>query len=523
MPPARNTIPSRFRRIGRRRTRPQLEAPTRTPATPSSLDARGRWLTLSAVVFAVFMTTLDNTVVNVALPSIQADLHLSLSGLAWVVNAYVLSFAVLLLTGGRLADSFGRRRAFLIGLGAFTAASLLAGLAPSAGVLIAARILQGAGAALMTPPTLAIIGHAFPDEQQRGTAIGLWGGAAALAAALGPVIGGLLAQHIDWSWIFYINVPVGVVGLAVGARYIPESRDPDAGKRLDIPGLVLSTGALFSLTYALIKANDLGWTSPTTVVLLTLAAIGLLAFIWVERRARAPMIDLALFRSTTFTGTNLVNLIVTLGTFGVFLYTSLFFQSVLGYSPASAGAALLPWIGTFLIVSPFTGKLAQRIPARWLITAGLVTMSLGLFLLSALDEHSTVINLLPGLLLGGLGGALTVPLANVAITTVPVEKAGVASGVFNTFRETGGSLGIAIIGAVFLAAQHHATAIGASPAHAFASGYGHGLAIAALLAVIGAAVAAVTIRRRSPDARRSATNPSKPTPTRQPAGIGSPA
>jgi EmrB/QacA subfamily drug resistance transporter len=475
-------------------------------------DSRGRWLTLIAVVFAVFATTLDNTVVNVALPSIQADLHLGLSGLAWVVNAYVLSFAVLLLTGGRIADTFGRRRAFLRGLAGFTAASLLAGLAPSASVLIAARVLQGAGAALMTPPTLAILSHAFPDERQRGTAIGLWGGAAALAAAMGPVIGGLLAQHIDWSWIFYLNVPIGLLGLAVGARYIPESRDERVGRRLDLPGLVLSTGALFSLTFALIKANDLGWTSPTIVALLAAAAVGVSGFIWTQRRASTPMLDLSLFRSATFTGANLVNLIVTLGTFGVFLYTSLFFQDVLGYSPARAGTALLPWIGTYLIVAPLTGKLTERVPTRWVITAGLVTMGAGLLALSGLDEHSTLVDLLPGLLLGGLGGALTVPLANAAISAAPMEKAGIASGVFNTFRETGGSLGIAIIGAVFLAAQHHATANGDTATHAFASGYDHGLAVAAILAVTGAIIAALTIERQRP---HHATTATAPTPTTQ--------
>ena len=513
-----NLITSRWRPIVRRHPRPQPDAASRPPRAAAPPGGRTRWLTLAAVVFAVFMTTLDNTVVNVALPSIQTDLHFGLSGLAWVVNAYVLSFAVLLLTGGRLADSYGRRRAFLTGLGGFTAASLLAGLAPSASVLIVARVLQGASAALMTPPTLAIISHAFTDPKERATAIGLWGAAAALAAALGPVIGGLLAQQVDWSWIFYINVPVGIVGLAVGARYIPESRDLDAARRFDLPGLVLSTGALFSLTYALIKANALGWASPTTLTLLVVAAAGLSAFIWVERRARAPMIDPALFRSRAFTGANLVNLIVTLGTFGVFLYTSLFFQDVLGYSPAHAGTALLPWIGAFLIVSPLTGTLAERIPVRWLVTGGLVTMGAGLFLLSGLNEQSTVTDLLPGLLLGGLGGALTVPLANVAIGAVPVERAGVASGVFNTFRETGGSLGIAIIGAVFLAAQRHATAIGATTAHAFATGYGHGLAVAGLFAVLGAAIAALTINGPHSD---ESTRASEPAPTNRPGAIAS--
>jgi EmrB/QacA subfamily drug resistance transporter len=504
------------RRPARRRAHPHSNARGLRAAEPPRLPARGRWLTLAAVVFAVFMTTLDNTVVNVALPSIQADLHLGLSGLAWVVNAYVLTFAVLLLTGGRLADSFGRRRGFLTGLAGFTAASLLAGLAPSAAVLIAARVLQGAGAALMTPPTLAIISDAFPDEKERGTAIGLWGGAAALAAALGPIVGGLLAQHIDWSWIFYLNVPLGILGLVLGARYIPESRDKGTSWRLDLPGLILSTGALLSLTYGLIKANDLGWSSPTIVALLSMAAVGLSAFVWMERRVRTPMIDVSLFRSATFTGSNLVNMIVTLGTFGVFLYTSLFFQNVLGYSPVHAGAALLPWIGTFLIVAPLTGKLAERIPTRWLITGGLLTMAAGLYLLSSLDEHTTVIDLLPGLLLGGLGRALTVPLANAALSAAPIEKAGVASGVFNTFREIGGSLGIAIIGAVLLAAQHGATANGAHPAHAFATGYTHGLAVAALLTILAAGIAALTIGRQRPNRAADKTHT---IPTIQPATI----
>jgi EmrB/QacA subfamily drug resistance transporter len=462
------------------------------PPTPGD---RGGWPALVAVVFAVFMTTLDNTVVNVALPSIQADLHLGLSGLAWVVNAYVLSFAVLLLTGGRLADVFGRRRAFLTGLAGFTAASLLAGLAPGPAVLIAARVLQGAAAALMTPPTLAIIGDAFPESRQRGTAIGLWGGAAALAAALGPVVGGLLAQKVDWSWIFYVNVPVGLLGLVVGARYIPESRDTIASRRLDLAGLILSTGALFALTYGLIEANQFGWTSPTIIALLSAAAAGLCGFVWVERRVRAPLVDLALFRNSTFTGVNLVQLIVTAGTFGVFLYTSLFFQRVLGYSPSRAGTALLPWIVTFLVIAPLTGKLAERFPTHRVIAAGLVIMGAGLLLLSGLDEHTTLAGLLPGLVLGGLGGALTVPLAGVAIEAASVERAGVASGVFNTFRETGGSLGIAVIGAVVLAGQHHADADGSPSAHAFAVGYGSGLGVAALLAFAGAVIALLTIGR----------------------------
>jgi EmrB/QacA subfamily drug resistance transporter len=251
-----------------------------------------RWWTLAAVVFAVFMTTLDNTVVNVALPSIQHDLHLGLSGLAWVVNGYILSFAVLLLTGGRLADTFGRRRLFLLGLGGFTAASLLAGLAPSAGILIAARVLQGVGAALMTPPTLAIISDVFPDPREQATAVGLWAATGALAFTVGPLIGGLITEQIAWTWVFFVNVPVGIAGMLLGWRVIPESRDPQAERRLDVPGLVVVSLSLFGLTYALLEGGRYGWGSPAILALLAGAAAGLVAFAWVERRSRAPMVDL---------------------------------------------------------------------------------------------------------------------------------------------------------------------------------------------------------------------------------------
>jgi EmrB/QacA subfamily drug resistance transporter len=267
-----------------------------TENNPVASQHPRQWLILAAVALGVFVTTLDNTIVNVALPSIQGDLDIGLAGLAWVVNGYVLSFAVLLLTGGRLADSFGRRRVFLIGLATFTAASLLAGLAPSAAALIVARVLQGVGAALLTPPTLAIINHTFRDPKARATAIGIWGGVGALAFAIGPVLGGLITEQLHWSWVFYANVPIGIAGILAGSRVIPESKDPDADHRLDLPGLALSTFALGSLTYALIKANDLGWGSPTILGLLAAAALGLVGFVLVERRAAAPTVDLSLFR-----------------------------------------------------------------------------------------------------------------------------------------------------------------------------------------------------------------------------------
>ena len=454
-----------------------------------------RWWTLAAVVFAVFVTTLDNTVVNVALPSIQHDLHLGLSGLAWVVNAYILSFAVLLLTGGRLADTFGRRRMFMLGLAGFTAASLLAGLAPSPGLLIAARALQGVGAALMTPPTLAIISDVFPDPRERGTAVGIWAAVSAAAFSIGPVIGGLITEKIDWTWIFFVNVPIGIVGLAMAWRLIPESRDPSAERRLDIPGLTVVSASLFSLTYALLKANDYGWGSPVILSLLAVAAIGFVAFVGIERRVRAPMVDLSLFRNRTVTGANVVMMVVNLALFGVLLYTSLYLQEVLGYSPVRAGATLIPWVGVIVLVAPFTGLLANRISVRWLVSFGVVLVGVALLLFSRLDENATFVQMLPALLVGGLGGSLTAPLSSVVIGAVPTARAGVASGVHNTFRETGGALGVAIMGAVFVSSQTGSLASGATAAHAFVSGYSSALQVGAVITFAAAALAAFALGR----------------------------
>jgi EmrB/QacA subfamily drug resistance transporter len=453
-----------------------------------------RWWTLAAVVFAVFVTTLDNTVVNVALPSIQHDLHLGISGLSWVVNGYILSFAVLLLTGGRLADTFGRRRAFLVGLAGFTAASLLAGLAPNAGLLIAARALQGVGAALMTPPTLAIISDVFPDPRERGTAVGIWAAVSAGAFVVGPALGGLITEQIDWTWIFFINVPIGVIGLLLGWRLIPESRDPDAERRLDVPGVAVVSGSLFSLTYGLLKANDYGWDSVATLSLLVVAAVGFAAFIWIELRTRAPMVDLSLFRNATVTGANTVMMVVNLAIFGVLLYTSLYLQEVIGYSPVRAGATLIPWVGVIVLVAPFTGWLSTRVPVRWLVSTGVALVGVALLLFSGLDEHSRFVDMLPALLIGGLGGSLTAPLSGVVIGAVPTEKAGVASGVHNTFRETGGALGVALMGAVFASSQAGALSSGASAAHAFVAGYSDALQVGALITFAAALLAAVTLR-----------------------------
>src|SRR5215213_8529431 len=299
-----------------------------------------KWWTLGAVAVGLFMIMLDNTVVNVALPSIQRDLGADLSSLEWIVTGYALTFAALMLTGGKLADAYGRRLMFVLGIAVFTLSSLACGLATSEEMLIGARIVQGAGAALMNPATLSIIAATFPPKE-RGMAIGIWAGVAALALAIGPLVGGLLTEHLDWSWIFFVNVPVGAVAIAASYLLITESKD-ETHESLDLPGLATSALGLFALTYGLIEANGYGWTSPRIIGSFVIAAVSLVAFVQLERRQRAPMLDLSLFRSGTYAGANVAMLLVALAMFGVFFFVSLYMQNILGYSAVQAGAAFLP-------------------------------------------------------------------------------------------------------------------------------------------------------------------------------------
>jgi EmrB/QacA subfamily drug resistance transporter len=453
-----------------------------------------KWLTLGCVAFALFMVMLDNTVVNVALPSIQRDLGIGLSELQWTVNAYALTFAVLMLTGGKLADFLGRRRVFIAGLAVFTASSLACGLATSGEMLIAARTVQGIGAALMMPATLSIISATFP-VQERGLAIGIWAGVSAMALAIGPLVGGLLTEHIHWGWIFFINVPIGVLAIVAARLLIRESRDTSDDQRLDIPGLFTSGIALFALTFALIEANEHGWTSPLILTLFAVAGLGLVAFILLELRQRVPMVDLSLFRSGTFAGANIVVLLVFLAMFGVFFFVSLYVQGILGYSPVQAGAIFLPMTVLIMFVAPVAGRLSDRLGSRWLIVAGMGFLATHLFLLSNLDVDSTFWNLLPALVLGGFGMGLTMTPATVAaIGSVPVAKAGIGSGVLNTFRQVGGALGIAVMGAIVAS---HIHVVPGAPAFRdqFMDGFSVALRVAAGIALVGALAAAVLIRR----------------------------
>ena len=382
-----------------------------------------KWWTLGAVAFALFMIMLDNTVVNVALPSIERSFDAAISELEWVVNAYALTFAVLMLSGGKLADLFGRRRIFLLGLIVFSGASLACGLSSTIGQLIAFRAFQGVGAALMMPATLAIISATFPPRQ-RGLAFGIWAGVSAMALAIGPLVGGILTQHIDWSWIFFVNVPVGILGVLVGAVVITESRDTTT-QSLDLPGLVVSGAALFALTFGLIEANSYGWTSPTILGLFAGAAVGLALFIWIELRRRAPMLDLSLFRSRTFTGANIVAFLVTLAMFGVFFFMSLYVQQILGYSPVQAGAIFLPMTILIILVAPIAGKLSDKIGSRWLMAGGLTLVAGSLAIFSRLGVDSGFWDMLPGLLVGGIGMALTMtPMTAAAMGSVPRHQGG---------------------------------------------------------------------------------------------------
>jgi EmrB/QacA subfamily drug resistance transporter len=448
-----------------------------------------RWWTLGAVAFGLFMIMLDNTVVNVALPSIQRDLGVGLSELQWIVTGYALTFAALMLTGGKLADHYGRRLIFVVGLVIFTLASLACGLADSGELLIAARVVQGMGAALMNPATLSIISATFPPEQ-RGTAIGIWAGVSALALAIGPLVGGLLTEHLHWSWIFFVNVPVGALAVAASFLVIEESRDTSEERALDLPGQLAGALGLFALTYGLIEANTYGWTSARILGAFVVAAIALLLFVWLERVQRVPMLDLGLFRNSTFAGANTVILLVALAMFGVFFFVSLYMQNILGYSAVQTGAAFLPLTVLIILIAPLAGRLSDRIGSRWLMTSGMVLIGVHLISFSRLGTDENFWSLLPPLLIGGVGMGLTMtPSAAAAVRSVPVDKAGVGSAVLNAFRQVGGSLGIAIIGAIIAAEVGDRR----SP-EAFVDGFSTALVVAAVIAFFGAGVAAATVR-----------------------------
>jgi EmrB/QacA subfamily drug resistance transporter len=456
------------------------------------MESKRRWVALVAVALATLMTYLDNNVVNVALPSIQRDLHLGIAGLEWIASAYILVFAGLLLVGGRLADVFGMRFAFFGGLGIFTAASLAAGLAGSQEWLIAARAAQGVGAAVLTPTTLALLPRLFPDARERATAVGIWGGVGALALAIGPLTGGYLSQHVSWGWIFLINVPLGVVTAAIAANSIPAGRG--SRRRLDLPGLVTSAVAMLALTYALIEGESKGWTSTVILAAFVVAAVSAGAFLTVERRSADPMVDLSVFRVRAFSG-GLVSMgLWAFGVFGIYFFTAIYLQNALGFSPTAAGAGFVPMALVIATVATVAPRIEARFGAGPTVAVGLGLMAVAIGAISTVGQGSTYADLLPWFLLYGLGGGLLIPLTNVVISVLPPARAGVASGMLNVSREVFGLLGITILGAILSARQN---AVSGPALHRFLEGYQFALVVAAALVAVGIPVSLLTLGRRS--------------------------
>jgi EmrB/QacA subfamily drug resistance transporter len=408
-----------------------------------------RWWTLGSMSFALFMIMLDNTVVNVALPSIQSDLDASLSALEWTVNVYTLTFAVLLVTGGRLGDIFGRRRAFLFGVVVFALSSATAGLAPNEAWLVVSRALQGVGAAFMLPATLSIITNAFPAHE-RGKAIGTWAGVSALALALGPVVGGFLTEEVSWRAIFFLNLPVAAAAVFVTLFATRESRDPNVPRTVDFAGVATLTVGIGALVLALIEGNGWGWGSPRILGLLAASASGIAAFALVERRARFPMVEFAFLRSRTFVGTNGIGFVVSFSMLAMFFFMALYMQNILGYSPLEAGIRFLPSTVLIIVAAPLAGRLTDRIGARVPIAVGLTLVAVALYLQSRLTVDTTYSYLLPTFSLMGLGIGLTMsPMSTAAMNAVDATKAGLASGILSMSRMVGATFGVAAVGALF--------------------------------------------------------------------------
>jgi EmrB/QacA subfamily drug resistance transporter len=455
-----------------------------------------KWWTLLAVCVAIFMLLLDITVVNVALPSIQRALHSNFQDLQWVVDAYSLTLAAFLLTGGALADLFGRRLLFTIGLVVFTISSAVCGLSGTPLTLNLARGVQGLGGALMFATSLALIAQAF-HGRERGTAFGIFGAVTGAAVAAGPLIGGIITSAIGWEWIFFVNVPIGVFAVALTLSRVDESRDPRAAG-VDWAGLVTFSGSLFLLVFALVRGNSLGWGSTQIVAMMSAAAVLLVAFVVAELVQERPMLDLSLFKRPAFVGASLVAFTLSSSAFAMFLYLTLYIQNVLHYSPLQAGLRFLPTTLVMFAVSPLSGRLSVRVPIRLLLGVGLLFVGGGLLAMTAVTQTSGWTTLIPGFVLQGIGvGLINPPLASAAVGVVPPARSGMASGANSTFRQVGIATGIAALGAVF---QHDlgvgAGAIQHASHAAFVDAFTNILQIAAAVAFVGAVAAFALVRSR---------------------------
>jgi EmrB/QacA subfamily drug resistance transporter len=509
----------------------------------STASRKTKLVTLGVMCFALFMIMLDSSVVNLALPTIEKRLGASLTELQWIVDAYILLLASLLLSGGTLGDMFGRKRAFVGGLALFTLGSLACALAPSTGYLIGFRALQGVGAAVMMPSTLSILTNTFLDPRERARAIGTWAAISGLALAIGPLVGGTMVDAWGWQSVFWINVPIGAIACVIALVFVPESSDR-AGRSLDLLGQLFAVVGLATLTYAFIEANNYGWSSTRILTCFVVAAVTLAAFVIVEWRGKSPMLDLSFFRNTTFAGANLVGLIVSFAFFGVLFFLGLYFQNVLGYSPTKAGVYSLPATLGITATAFLSGRVVGRIGARLPITVGLVMMGAALLFLTPIQPTTSFSSIVGWLILMGAGcGLVMSPMTTAVMSTVPPTRAGMASSTSNTMRQIGSVFGIAVLGNLLTrrftdhlatslralhlppavtrqvmasAAQGHQsaapakasaavdTAIGHAMGVSFTAGFSLTLWIAGILLLIGAPLALLTIRRTAPHHQREA-------------------
>jgi EmrB/QacA subfamily drug resistance transporter len=470
--------------------------------------ATNPWVVLVLICVAQFMVVLDATIVNVALPSIQKDLHLSEGNLQWIVNAYALVFGGFLLLGGRAGDLLGRKRVFLVGLVIFTGASLLDGLASSEGMLIGARALQGLGAALISPAALSIISTTFAEGAERAKALGVWAAIAIGGSAVGLILGGVLTQYFSWPWIFFVNLPVGVAAFLLSLRLIPESRDEHAHRSYDVAGAVTVTGGLMALVYAIVDAQSAGWGSAKTIGFFTLAGVLLGAFVLIELRAKAPLVRLSIFRIRSLLTANVSMFLAASAIFAMFFFNTLYLQRVLGYGPLEAGLAFLPFTAGIMISAGLASQLAPRVGVRPVAAVGMLLTTGGLLLLTQLPVHGSYLaDVLPSIMLSSLGmGAVFMPLTLIATTGLEDKDQGLASGLFNTSQQIGGALGLAILSTL---ATSKMSSAGGSATNALVVGFHWAFAAGAVI-MIAALVVMLALLRKQHVARIEQTASDEP-------------
>ena len=464
---------------------------------PQSPPDPRRWIALVLLCAAQFMVVLDASIVNVALPSIQTELGFSAQNLQWVVNAYTLVFGGFLLLGGRMADLLGRRRLFIIGLGVFSAASLLGGLAQSEGMLVAARALQGLGAAIISPAALSIVTTTFAEGRERNKALGIWGAIAGMGGAAGVLLGGMLTQWAGWEWVLFVNVPIGIAAAVAAPRFIAESRMERAGKTFDALGAVTITSGLVILVYGLVKADDFGWGDARTLALLATAVALIGAFIAIEARSRSPLAPLSFFRNRTATAANVVGLLVAASLFAMFYFISLYLQRVLGFDALEAGLAYLPLALTIVVSAGVASQVVERIGVKPALTFGLVMTALGLLWFSQVSaDGSYVSDVLGPSILAAVGlGFSFVSMTIAAVAGVRDDQAGLASGLINTSQQVGGALGLAVLVTV-ANSRTGELAGGVNDPVALTEGFQSAFLVGAGFAVVGAVLSLVLLRHR---------------------------